>query len=446
MKKLIGFLFLLVPIFALTQTVYYPYTTIPPTIAATSILCNTTGSLAIPLACTSPSISGAYQISGSNVLAVSSGNSVLTAPTTGIVNIGNVTDGIGLQIYDSFLSSGPNVNNVYIQGSGTGQNIAKISSTGTDPRVDLAFDCAGIGPPVCVISMNISSYGPSFLFNGVASAVNYGQFTSSISGSAPILSVNGSDTNIPFGINTKGTGGFTLRSGTNPMFVTTDGGASGSYIEIFNQSSGSPKGPILATVGGPTNTGMAFQTKGTGPFLFYPGSDGLMFQIQNNAQSTTYFSVNTSTNAVAIGTTSTAVTMPGLAASSASTTGTVCWTTATGNLTVDTTTTCLLSDGRHKMNIQPLDAGIAEVMQLKPVSYDLKPNVNPTHLGRQVGLIAQDVIKVDERLASVYQSGPDKGTPSGVRYEQMVALLVEAIQEQQHEIDALKREMISLKH
>lgn len=142
--------------------------------------------------------------------------------------------------------------------------------------------------------------------------------------------------------------------------------------------------------------------------------------------------------------TSTTVAMPTLAASSAAQTGTVCWTTSTGNLTVDTTTTCLLSDGRLKMNVEPLNVGIAEVMQLKPVSYDLKPEVNPEHLGRQVGLIAQDVMKVDPRLAATYQSGPNKGTPRGVRYEQMVALLVKAVQEQQKEIADLKRKIASL--
>lgn len=130
--------------------------------------------------------------------------------------------------------------------------------------------------------------------------------------------------------------------------------------------------------------------------------------------------------------------LPGLAASSAATTGTVCWTTSSGLLTVDTTTTCLLSDGRMKTGIEPLDAGLSEIMALKPVSYDLKPEVNPEHLGRQVGLVAQDVIKVDPRLAAVYQTGPNKGTPSSVRYEQMVALLVKGMQEQQHEIVALK--------
>lgn len=164
--------------------------------------------------------------------------------------------------------------------------------------------------------------------------------------------------------------------------------------------------------------------------------------IQIGAGSTAIWSaIGTGTPSTATSTFTGANQMPNLAASSAATTGTVCWTTVTGNLTVDTTTTCLLSDGRHKMNVEPLEAGLNEVMKLKPVSYELKPEVNPTHLGRQVGLIAQDVIKIDPRLASVYPSGPDKDTPSGVRYEQMVALLVKAIQEQQSEISDLKRQM-----
>lgn len=139
-----------------------------------------------------------------------------------------------------------------------------------------------------------------------------------------------------------------------------------------------------------------------------------------------------------------AVLMPGLASNSAATTGTVCWTTGTGNLNVDTTTTCLLSDSRLKMNVSPLEVGIDEVMKLNPVSYDLKPEVNPSHLGRQVGLIAQDVMAVDPRLAAVYETGPDVGTPKGVRYEQMVALLVKAMQEQQHRIDRQQLEIYAL--
>jgi hypothetical protein len=207
----------------------------------------------------------------------------------------------------------------------------------------------------------------------------------------------------------------------------------------------------------------------TGPLNANAGAglSGATVAINNSSNFTTFIGTGTTTSPVNIGGGSNAVTinattltlggstlvtstspvtlsnaairLTGLGSSSASTTGTVCWTTGANNLTVDTTTTCLASDGRLKKNVDPLDVGLNEVMKLKPVSYELKSD--PTHIGRQVGLIAQDVIKVDPRLASVYQSGPDEGTPSGVRYEQMVALLVKAIQEQQQEIDQLKREI-----
>jgi hypothetical protein len=129
--------------------------------------------------------------------------------------------------------------------------------------------------------------------------------------------------------------------------------------------------------------------------------------------------------------------MPNLASSSSATTGTMCWTTSTGNLTVDTTLACLSSTGKVKKNVRPLDVGLPEVMALRPISYDLKDEYNPEHLGPMVGLIAEDVQKVDPRLVGVDANGD----PRGVRYMQMTAILVRAIQDQQHEINQLKRQL-----
>jgi hypothetical protein len=127
------------------------------------------------------------------------------------------------------------------------------------------------------------------------------------------------------------------------------------------------------------------------------------------------------------------VSMPNLASSSSAATGTVCWTTG-GNLTVDTTLACLSSTGRIKQDVQDLDEGLSTVMALRPVSYDLKPEFNPKALGPQVGLIAEDVQKVDPRLIGL----DTEGQPLGVRYMQLTAVLVKAIQEQQAEINELK--------
>lgn len=80
-------------------------------------------------------------------------------------------------------------------------------------------------------------------------------------------------------------------------------------------------------------------------------------------------------------------------------------------------------------------------MRLRPVSYELKPEYDPQHLGRQVGLIAEDVEEVDKRLVGY---GSD-GKIQGVRYMQMTALLVKAVQDQQRQIVQLRHKIDSLK-
>jgi hypothetical protein len=119
--------------------------------------------------------------------------------------------------------------------------------------------------------------------------------------------------------------------------------------------------------------------------------------------------------------------LPSLGTSSAVTTGTLCWTTGTGNVNVDTTTTCLLSSAKYKQAEKPLSIGLKEVLALRPVSYQLRDDYNPTGLGEQVGFFAEDVARVDPRLVSF---DSDDGTPHAVRYQQMSALLAKAIQEQ----------------
>ena len=133
-----------------------------------------------------------------------------------------------------------------------------------------------------------------------------------------------------------------------------------------------------------------------------------------------------------------AIGLPSIASTSAAQTGTVCWSSTGGNLTVDTTLACLSSTARVKEHIKPLDIGLSQVLKLRPVSYDLKPKFNPKKLGPQVGLVAEEVEKIDPRLVAL----DDKGVPLGVRYMQLTAVLVKAIQEQQAEIDTLKKSRV----
>jgi hypothetical protein len=133
--------------------------------------------------------------------------------------------------------------------------------------------------------------------------------------------------------------------------------------------------------------------------------------------------------------------LPTIPATSTAQTGTVCWSSTGGKLTVDTTVACLASIRRIKENIQPLDIGLDAVMKLQPISYNLKKEYNPQHLGKQVGFIAEDVQQVDDRLVG---KAPN-GDLTGVRYMQMAAVLTRAIQQQQTQIAVLQAEIKDLR-
>lgn len=135
--------------------------------------------------------------------------------------------------------------------------------------------------------------------------------------------------------------------------------------------------------------------------------------------------------------TGTTVAMPTIASSSAAQTGTVCWTTGTGNLTVDTTTTCLLSLEESKDvlgNIDPMKA-LGEEMKLKPFWFSYKRGTNQTDHAVHAGLGAHQVESVDKRLVG-YDA---KGKLQGVRYaDSVTSLNVAAIKGLQAEILTLK--------
>lgn len=122
-----------------------------------------------------------------------------------------------------------------------------------------------------------------------------------------------------------------------------------------------------------------------------------------------------------------AIGLPGLASSSAAQTGTVCWTTGGGNLTVDTTTTCLLSLEEFKnikSNISGTEA-LTLVTKLKPFWFSYKPGYNATDFRVHAGLGAHQVESVDRRLVG-YDAN---GKLTGIRYaDSITSLNVAAIQ------------------
>jgi hypothetical protein len=92
------------------------------------------------------------------------------------------------------------------------------------------------------------------------------------------------------------------------------------------------------------------------------------------------------------------------------------------------------SDASLKDNVQTI-GGVAIISKLRGVSFDWKKDGS-----HSMGVIAQEVEKV---LPSAVRTGAN-GTKY-VEYDQLIAPLIEAIKEQQAQIDSLKKEIEVLK-
>jgi len=84
------------------------------------------------------------------------------------------------------------------------------------------------------------------------------------------------------------------------------------------------------------------------------------------------------------------------------------------------------SSRRWKRDIQPLQGALGKVQRLNGVSYTY--TVNGTH---DIGMIAEEVGKVVPEVVSYEENGKDA---RGIDYARLTALLVEAVKEQQREI------------
>lgn len=129
----------------------------------------------------------------------------------------------------------------------------------------------------------------------------------------------------------------------------------------------------------------------------------------------------------------------------------LCGNAATGGEVIAESVACVASAARYKTDIKTLDGSLAELMQLRPVSFKWKADFNkgfendPNKTGTQYSLIADEVQKVDPNLVIVttgtttfegktYAPGTIQGLQDSNHW---AAFLVEAIQEQQKEIESL---------
>jgi hypothetical protein len=102
------------------------------------------------------------------------------------------------------------------------------------------------------------------------------------------------------------------------------------------------------------------------------------------------------------------------------------------------------SSKKYKKNIKPLEIDSSKIYQLKPVSFDYKKEYKDygkkfASGERQIGLIAEDVAKVIPQLAVLKD-----GEVSNVDYEKLSVLLLKAVQEQQKQIQQMKKQIKNL--
>jgi hypothetical protein len=97
-----------------------------------------------------------------------------------------------------------------------------------------------------------------------------------------------------------------------------------------------------------------------------------------------------------------------------------------------------LSDRRFKTNIQPMDKGLAFIMQLKPVSYLIK---NTSDTRTNWGFIAQDIENLVGTDNAVLTIGQDSERTLGLRYTDFISPMVKAMQEQQKVIEELNQKL-----
>jgi hypothetical protein len=191
-----------------------------------------------------------------------------TGATTSLALSGNGENGLSFWS-NSFATQQFNishtataVNYVQVTGSATGSGVA-VSAQGSDSNIRFNLSSKGAG--------GLGLYTNNFVTIGLnvahtASAVNYVQVTGGATGANPVISAQGSDTNIRLSLSGKGSSA--VRMISNGGAVTDFFGVSSpaNYINVTNSAASSA--PSIASTGSDTNIDLNLTPKGTGNVRF----------------------------------------------------------------------------------------------------------------------------------------------------------------------------------
>lgn len=97
------------------------------------------------------------------------------------------------------------------------------------------------------------------------------------------------------------------------------------------------------------------------------------------------------------------------------------------------------SDSRLKSDVKPISNALDKILSLKGVEFEWNDRQD-TYQGEDIGIIAQDVLEVFPSLVGEQSNGF-----LGVKYEKLVAPMIESIRELSEEVRKLKAEVSELK-
>ena len=97
------------------------------------------------------------------------------------------------------------------------------------------------------------------------------------------------------------------------------------------------------------------------------------------------------------------------------------------------------SDKKLKTNIEDLNYGLSDVLKLQGREFDWKRNDR----GHDIGVIAQEVQNIIPELVKEVEGLNGEKSYLMVSYEKLIPVLIEAVKEQQEQIDELKKKIES---
>ena len=111
------------------------------------------------------------------------------------------------------------------------------------------------------------------------------------------------------------------------------------------------------------------------------------------------------------------------------------------NGSIRSTTTLVVSDKRLKKDILPIENALNKILALNGITYNWNKEFDPSKNlddHNHLGLIAQDVEKI---LPQVINTESGRLQIKSVSYSDIIPVLIEAIKEQQNQINELKNQL-----